>query len=312
MTDESQIVVYVDYSALNILAGPRSQGEMDRDGSILDELWEQFEEGDVSLVTGPEDTKMDLILWLNSEGCCITDTLVVTETIDDFERMGYVDQERAGGFRKAFDYYDRLDILPGKGTPGKDQEGKMLSLILAALFGPSPYQDPHGGGPNPEELVILRDCLQGLEAWYRDTEWRDMRKTHYDLNWKALASALAAHGMEPTLAGPEGARTRRLFGFLNRMVGLSKKSWPRLPMSPGHVDFVINTVLGKYSYHEEDRIVRHILNCLTHNIPYLLTGNDRMIMGFERGQADLLGHPAFSGKRLRVIRPSGLAAARNR
>lgn len=305
-------MVYIDYSTLNILAGPRSPGEAERDGRVLDALWEQFEEGDISLVTGPEDTKLDLILWLNSEGCCITDTLVVTETIDDFEKMGYVDEDRAAGFRRAFDYYDRLDGLPGRGTLSGDEERVMLSAILTALFGPSPYRDPYGGGPSPEELVMLRECLQGLDAWYRDPDWRDMRKTHYNLNWKALSPVLTAHGREPTLSGAEGVRIRRLFGFLNRMVGLSKKSWARLPMSPGHIDFVVTTVLSKYGYHEEDRIARHILNCLAHDIPYLLTGNDRMITGFEGGQARLLGHPAFSGKRLQVIRPSGLAEAREK
>jgi hypothetical protein len=287
MNDPPIITAYVDLSVLSVFA--RGIGESGEDGQAAARIWEHFLNNRIDLVTSEEDTKMDIILYLNNEGCCVTDTLVAIEAIHEFERWGKINRGRTEAYRRLFEYFDRLRVLPGFVESRADSlfsgsEEETLTRIRAIVSSPERSEKRSHGPENSfeSEYRILGECLKDLNRWYTDESWHNLRKTDYQLNWDILESVLLSP--EEELSGPARSRERtgRIFGLLNRAVGLSKKSCGKLPMPEGHIAFVIKTVTQKYNYRRDERIALHILHCIRHGIPFFISTDADLIQRYSQ------------------------------
>jgi hypothetical protein len=307
------IVAYVNLNLLNLLStSVLGNDELLKDLGAAQAIWEHFKEDRIRLVTDWKETEMDIILWLNRQGCCVTDTLVAIEAVKDFEKWGKTDAKVIRQYKQILGYYDDIEILPnrtenytsGKGTKGtQESDKKLLSLLCEEILSFS-SKDRDSTYHQEENCNVLQECLNDLDHWYTHTDWRDMRRIDYTINWNILESVLSKRQIEPVFNGSKGEKNRYLFGLLNRTIGLSKKSCGQLPMTQNHIGFVINTVMQKYHYRQEERDARHICNCVRHNINLFITIDYSLIDGFNRKRYLLLDHPEFSSIKLELVTPS--------
>ncbi len=311
----SCIVAYVDYHVLNMLAKSSPENpEESKDWQAIHNIWKYFKEENIRLVTCGDDTEIDIISWLNKQGCCVSDTLMVTEAIEEFEQWGKVDKNIIGQYKKVLEYLEEIEALPmiaGDYSTGKDftsiadPDKRLLSLLSEEILSPV-KKGPDAGSVVDEDYTILRDCLKDLDRWVTEDNWNDLRLIDYQLNWDVLMSALVHYDIEPVFEGKGGERNRNLFGLLNRVIGFSKKSCPTLPMGENHIDFVINTVMRKYNYRKGEREARHIFHCIKHHVGFFLTTDFGLIELFNQRKHVLQGYPEFSSIKLEIIRPSVL------
>jgi hypothetical protein len=317
MINQPYITAYVDYSVLNILAEkPLEKERTYRDWQAIHNMWRQFKENRIRFSTCGEDTEIDIIFWLNKKGCCVADTDMIIEAIEDFEEWGKVDKKEIEKYKQIIEYYEQLEILPTNlvGAAGDygmakypqgiaDPEKRFFSFLRDEVLC-FERQNDYSDNYHEEDYNILKDCLKDLHLWFTHSQWSDLRHIHYQLNWDILVSVLANRSIEPVFIGVEGERNRNLFGLLNRVIGFSKKSWRELPVDNGHIGFVINTVMQKYHYRQEERDARHICNCVRHNINLFITIDYSLIDGFNRKRYLLLDHPEFSSIKLELVTPS--------
>jgi hypothetical protein len=305
------ITAYVDSSVLNLLAGTASgDRSLAKETHAMRALWQTFSENKVRLVTCSQETETDIILWLNKQGCCITDTLRAVEGIEVFERWEKADRDETKAYKRMILCFEQLDVLPSESRNHyaqfrEDRESRkdLELLLLRELFciqdvKPSPETDPE------VDYQILRECLAVLDQWYTDVLWHDLRRTDYGINWAILESVLKLHNMEPAFAGNSGGRNRNLFGLLNRAAGMSKKSSGKLPMTDSHIDFILKTVIRKYRCREEARHVCHIMRCMAHGVPFFVTADAKLAEVFE-GKRDTLPKRSYVlGEYPDILRPS--------
>jgi hypothetical protein len=274
---------YVDPGILPLMAGARPDGlESSGEGHAMLRVWRLFSEGVVQLAASNQEMERDLILWLNEQGCCITDTLRAMEGIAEFGAWMKDDRRETAIYKKMIFYFEELDSVGSAGATGglpDGQEGLLTDLISDLSTSISPgFRLP----TDREELHgLLRECLAALDQWYTASAWSDLKRTDYGLNWVILEDVLKGHGLEPSMAGAQGRQTRGLFGLLNRSVGLSKKSCGRLPMSESHVEFILKTVLQKYLYRPEERLACHMRCCVAAGIPFYLTADKGVLKFLE-------------------------------
>lgn len=303
---------YVDSSVLNLLAGPASGTA--REIHAMRMVWQAFSEHKVRLVTCSQETGTDIILWLNKQGCCITDTLRAVEGIEEFERWEKADRDETRAYKRMIFCFEQLDGLPsGPRNPYaqfREDQGsrKNLELLFLREFPCIPDVKASPEADQGMDGQILRECLAVLDRWYTDVLWRDLRRTDYEINWAILESVLKLHNMEPAFAGNRSAWNRNLFGLLNRAVGLSKKSSGKLPMTDNHIDFILKTVIRKYQYREEERHACHILRCMAHDIPFFVTADAGLIELFKEKRNAPLHRPHIPDGYPDVLRPSDFLA----
>jgi len=300
---QTDSTVYVDHTILVILSRPVPEVDPDFESwRAANRLWRQFREEKIRLVTSDKETETDIILWLNGQGCCITDTLRAMEAIREFESWGKVERDCIQQYKQLLIHYEELEFLPFSETDSKENAG---SKEIALLMNPLP-DEPDPDRTTKDDLVLLRQCLADLGSWYTENRWRDLKRTDYELNWEILESVLRERGLEPLSAGIAGQRNRRLFGLLNRAIGLSKKSCGRLPMPDSHIDFVINTVVEKYGRAQRERGIRHILHCVRHGITLFSTTDQLLVDGFARCKPLLEKHLGLVRLDLELVSPSVL------
>jgi len=287
VTNKKSSVVYVDNTILSLL--PKHVHDSDSafdDWNASKVLWRKFREEKIRLVTHGKETEMDIILWFNRQGCCITDTLRAIEAINEFEAWNKVEKNNIQQYKQILTHFEELELLR---LPTGDFEGYPTHDEIARILKLNPVE-PDSCQTTEDDLNLLRQCLADLGNWYTDVLWGDLKRTDYQLNWQILESVLTKHGIEPIFHGTEGDRNRYLFGLLNRAAGLTKKSCGKLPVPDSHINFVINMVLQKYSHNKALSGISHLLHCIGHNINYYVTIDHSLIQGFNEQKTALQGH----------------------
>jgi len=239
---------------------------------------------------------MDIILWLNRQGCCITDTLRAMEAIKEFELWGKDEKSRIQQYKQMLAYFEEVEQIhpPLETEEGGHEIEEVLKLRTSGLA-----QDMSGA----LYLRMLRTCLADLESWYTKDLWSDLKRTDYQLNWQLLESVLAREGIEPTFQGTGGVHNRYLFGLLNRAVGLAKKSCGRLPVPESHINFVVNMVLQKYGEDQSSRGVRHLLHCVKNQIEFYVTVNHDLAHSFKINKQAFQEHLQVASLNLELLSP---------
>ncbi len=262
---------YLAFDALLALVGqgPAGPGEAGEHCS-LERLWSAYQEGRLSLVAEGGETEIDIILWLNRRGCCVFDTLMVMEALEEFERWGRADPGETDRFKRLYDVYEQLELFfSRKPAAGRAGGLRAAEMVRSGLFdGPDGVPAVDGQG---SWAGLLRRCLMTLHERYSAEQWSDLRSVDYALNWEIIGPHLAGEGLMPALGGATHREVREVFGLFCRAVALSKKSCPTPRMTESHVDFVIATVLKKYRYNKGERYALHLLLCAEQGIPYFVT-----------------------------------------
>jgi len=300
VTNKKSLVVYVDHTVLSLV--PKQVPDSDpafEDWFASQELWREFREEKIKLVTHGKDTEMDIILWLNRQGCCITDTLRAVEAINEFEAWNKIEKSHIQQYKQMLIHFEEIESLhPPQGRfeehSTKDDITKVLRL---KPMGADNVESTEG------DQNLLRQCLSEVGNWYIEDRWKDLKRTDYQLNWQILESVLIRQGVEPVFHGVEGDRNRNLFGLLNRAVGLTKKSCGRLPVPDTHINFVINMVLQKYSHDQVLSGISHLLHCIVHNINFYVTVNHRLIQGFNEQKEALERYLHLTALDLKLMTP---------
>ncbi|OPY80859.1 MAG: hypothetical protein A4E65_01314 [Syntrophorhabdus sp. PtaU1.Bin153] len=303
LIQQTDSTVYVDHTILLVLSRPVPPADPDFESwRATNQLWKQFRGEKVKLVTSGKETETDIILWLNKQGCCITDTLRAMEAIREFETWGREERDRIQQYKQVLIHYEELELLPFSETGSKENaENKEIARLL------NPVPDkPEVDQATSADVALLRQCLADLGSWYTETRWRDLKRTEYEVNWEILESVLRKQDLEPISTGSAGERNRRLFGLLNRAIGLSKKSCGVLPMPDSHIDFVIHTVVEKYGHTQRDRGIHHVLHCVRHGINLFSTTNRLLIDDFSRYKPLLEKHLSLSHLDLELVNPLAL------
>jgi hypothetical protein len=302
------ITAYINADVIRIMSEPfppdKGRGE---EWQAMKNIWGYFQDDRLRLVTSADDTEIDIILWLNRQGCCVSDTLMALEAIEHFEEWGRATGEETEKFKRLIEFFEQVESLP-EGTGGYDEvtsEGdvKLAEILRRHIFSIDQERNEYDASLD-ETRSLMRECLQNLGRWYREEQWHDLRRTEYETNWAILSSVLESRGEKAVFDGEGGQRTRSLFGLLNRAVGLSKKSSPGTAMSDGHIDFVVSTVMKKYAGHQQERDVCHVFHCIRHNIAFFITTDSNLIDRFERKGHHLQEHPLFTSARLTLLRPT--------
>jgi len=278
VTNKKSSVVYVDHTMLTLLSAHTSKNDpMFADWHAIRTIWRKLREEELRVVTHSKDTEMDIILWLNRQGCCITDTLRAMEAIKEFELWGKDEKSRIQQYKQILAYFEEMELLqlqPDNHT--EDQEAIEISAVFQQNI-----EEPHRNMASAHHHRILGTCLSELGKWYTSGPWGDLKRTDYQMNWQILESILAREGIDPVFHGEEGALNRYLFGLLNRAVGLAKKSCGKLPVPDNHIDFVVNMVLQKYGDDQVSRGIRHLLHCVKSQIELYVTVNYRLVQSFN-------------------------------
>jgi hypothetical protein len=298
--NQKSSIVYVDHTVLGLL--PKHVHEADSafdDWHATNILWRNFREEKIRLVTHGKETEMDIILWLNRQGCCITDTLRAMEAIKEFESWNKVEKSHIQQYKQVLTHFEELELLY---LPAGNYEGYPTSEEIAGVLKLKSIEPDHVF-TTEDDMNLLRECLADLKSWYTEDRWSDLKRTDYQLNWQILESLLFKHGIEPIFEGEEGARNRYLFGLLNRVVGLTKKSCGRLPIPDSHVNFVINMVLQKYKYDQALSGISHLLHCIRHHIDFYVTINHHLVQGFSQNRTKLQGHLQLTSLNLELMSP---------
>ncbi len=300
MTNKKGFVVYIDHTVLNLL--PRHFNDSDPafdDWSASRTLWRKFREERIRLVTNGKDTEMDIILWFNRQGCCITDTLRAIEAINEFEAWNKVEKSYIQQYKQILAHFEELELLriPTGGFEGHPTADEITRVLMLRAG------EPDRENASEDDRSLLQKCLSGLGDWYTEDLWRDLKRTDYQLNWQILETVLARQGIAPVFQGSEGDRNRYLFGLLNRAVGLTKKSCGKLPVPDSHIDFVISMVLQKYCHNQLSSGINHLLNCIEQNINFYVTVNHRLIQDFDDQRAALKKYLKIANLDLNVMSP---------
>jgi hypothetical protein len=305
LPDSSRKRVYVAFDIMLALAG-EPPGPAETELPALGRLWEGFQESRISLLADADETETDLILWLNRQGCCVFDTLMVMEAIEEFERWGRLGRKETERFKRAFEFCEQLELfIPRRGGPDDDLRRQRAGALLSGellLDGPGPQQSDAVGAAR-----LLRHCLGLLKERYEPRQWQDLRATEYAMNWEILVPVLEGEGRSSVFTGAEGAGNREIFGLFCRAVALSKKSSPTPRMTEGHMEFVIATVLGKYRYTKAQRDAVHLLSCAYEAIPYYMT-IDGGLVAAARGRNLFAGHKDVFPAGLQIVSPGMVEA----
>jgi hypothetical protein len=308
LTQEPPLTVYVDAKMLRFIGESMQEPTpVSIEGDAAKRLWQRFIQGEVRLVTVLDDTEIDIILWMNREGCCVFDTLMLMEAIDHFAGWGRSETGTVELFRRVVDLFEQLEGLPPnlREVPEDSVEAER-DLRKALSEGFSLWGDCGSGSGGPVETreMLLFECLAKLKDWYRDSVWHDMRSIEYERNWEILAEVLEERGTYALFQGNDAGPNRELFGLLCRAVNLSKKSCPSPEMSRSHVEFVIKTVLEKYGAPEGERTAAHYIHCIRQGVAWFLTP-DPGLAGFVNAKVQTLkGQGRLSCPRLEVVSPS--------
>jgi hypothetical protein len=306
MEDPSRLTAYVGYHVLNLLTKAKaahSVADLEREGMQV--IWEHYKKGRLRLVTSGEAMEMDMVIAFNIEGCCVTDTYMVTENIEAFETWNKADRGLTEQWKQVVELFDQLEVL------GREHEGLQSAEDTLFAF----IRDEVLSGENENDVPFYRNegdaetlhsCAKHFQDWYGEDRWRDLRRIEYDLNWKILESELLGRSINPVFEGKDGERNRHLLGLLNRVVGFSKKSCPRLPMSPEHIDFVVEAVLKKYGGDRHEHEIRHIVHCIENDVDLLITIDDDLVARFNSKRHELLKHPECCSMKLVLVKPSQL------
>jgi len=203
---------YLGYHAFSVLISSfSSTDKLFNDWKSLRNIWRHFKNDRIRLVTCAKDLETDIILWLNKQGCCVTDTLRAVEAIEEFDKWGLYGREETKQWKRYLMYYEQIDLLPqsqddsstkyGSGNES-DQE---IMLVLNNILRPGEKADKYchfSGG----EYDILRDCLKDLHLWYEDEQWNDLKATYYELNWDIFMAVLEARHAKPGVTDNETIR----------------------------------------------------------------------------------------------------------
>lgn len=298
--------VYVDFSVLNTLAFSPSEGSANPPyWQPVRNTWRRFIDNEISLVSSSVDLEMDIILWLNKKGCCITDTMRAIEAIDEFERCNMIEKDKIRRWKRIFVFYEQIDFLKDNEYMLFDDAQRALeSLIQNEILGFR--HDETAFLLSDEDINILNECSQSLHNWYNDLSWKDLKRTDYQLNWQILLSVLEKRGIKTVFEGDQGEKNRNLFGLWNRIVGLSKKSSGKLPLDKTHIDFVLATVLKKYQFKRANSDARHIMNCVRHKIDFFMTTDDKLVESFNNKKHLYIKEPGHVLANLNIVSPSNL------
>jgi len=298
--------VYIGYHVLSLLAKNSLEDDrMSREREAMRNIWEHHKRDRLRLVTSGEDMELEMVLAFNDQGCCITDTCMVTEHIEAFETWDKVDGVLTEEWKQVIELFDQLEILAQQCDESRGTNDGLLSFIRDAVMCAG-ESDVSPVNLNDHEFEVLHGCAERLQEWYREDAWRNLRRIEYELNWKILESELLKRSLKPVFEGRDGEQNRFLLGLLNRVVGFSKKSCPNLPMSREHIDFVVKAVMKKYRGNRHDHAVRHIVHCIGHGVDFLITIDDDLIERFNGKRHELLKHPDCGTMKLELIRPSEL------
>jgi hypothetical protein len=268
----------VAFDSILALAGvPFLRIEGDHEIRSLRRIWQSFQKSRLSLLAEADEMEIDVILWLNRQGCCVFDTLMVMEAIEEYEKWVLIDPQEVEGFKRAFEYYEQLELFPphpqtADGAERHERTKEILNSELLNGLGATGKEDT-----GESAVRLLRQCLGVLHERYHAGQWQDLRATEYQLNWEILAPCLAREGRAASFGTEDGQTNREIFGLFCRAVALSKKSCPTPSMAESHMEFVIRTVLKKYRYEKKQRYVLHLLSCVEHGIPYFITLDGELI-----------------------------------
>ena len=290
--------IYIDYHALAVLAlTPAEAGERLQDLQSMRSLWQEFRNDRVIFVTSGKDMETDIILSLNRQGCCITDTLRAEDAIQEFGKTEIADEDLVKRWKRILMFFEQIEALP--------QAFNRDSLFDFFRDDMLCYGEGTDSSDDNIQRVhdILQDCTNNLHLWYSDKQWKDLKYIDYQLNRDILMSVLEKNNFEVGLDGDKGERNRNLFGLVNRVIGLCKKSHWRLPVDKNHADFIIKTVLQKYNYYQWERNVIHMFFCAKSNISFFLTVDYDLIRRFNEKKHILQNHPKFSAIKLNVVSP---------
>jgi hypothetical protein len=300
-------IAYLDYNALSTLAAmPPKTDERLREWQAMQDLWKSSRAGRVRLVTGKQDMETDMLLWLNGQGCCITDVLRATEAIEEFEKWGLADKENIKYWKRTLFFCEQVEGLPQRFDSSSEAIAERDSVVafladeILSRMNKTCYSTSDDAW---EAYHVLQDCSKNLHLWYANALWEDLKRTDYQRNWEILCSILPRYDIEPVFDGDAGARNRSLFGLLNRVVGLCKKSYRKLPVDSNHSEFIIKTVLQKYNYREEERSALHIYRCAEQGVTFFLTTERNLIERYIEKKNLLAGYPGFPLASLRVVNP---------
>jgi hypothetical protein len=289
---------YIDYHALATLAlVPSEADKRFQDSQAMRYLWKEFRNDRINFVTSGKDMEMDVILSLNRQGCCITDTLRAGDAVEEFERSETADKNSIKQYKRILLFYEQIEAL--------SQVFERDALFDFIRDNVLCYEDKKEISDDEIQMAndILRDCSSDLHLWYSDDRWRDLKYTDYRLNMDILISVLKRHNLEVDFEGDKGERNRNLFGLVNRVIGLCKKSHWRLPVDKNHADFIIKTVLQKYNYCQGERNVIHMHYCIRSGISLFLSGDYDLIRRFGEKKHILQNHPEFSSINLIMLNP---------
>jgi hypothetical protein len=290
--------VYIDYHALAALSLlPSEAGKYFQDSQAMRSLWKVFRDDSIHFVTSKKDMEMDIILSLNRQGCCITDTLRAEDAIKEYERSDMADKNIIKQYKRILLFYEQIEILPQV----IDRDSFFDFLRDGVLC----YSNNKVISDNEMESVynILSDCSDNLHLWYSEDRWKDLKYIDYQLNHEILVSVLKKHNLDTGFEGGRGEENRNLFGLVNRVIGLCKKSCWKLPVDKNHADFIIKTVLKKYNYCRGERNVIHLHCCAKSGTNLFLTCDYDLIRRFNEKKHILQSHPESSSMNLSILSP---------
>lgn len=300
--EKKSSIVYVDHTVLSLLSMRADKGDpLFENWHAANLLWRRLREEKIRLVTHGKDTEMDIILWLNKQGCCITDTLRAMESIKEFEAWGKDEKSRIQQYKQILVHFEEVEQLH-LSLESDENDHKIEEALKLKTTQPVQNMD--------SELCmrILRACLADLGSWYTKDSWSDLKRTDYQLNWQILESALSNEGIEPVFYGAQGVPNRYLFGLLNRAVGLAKKSCGKLPVPESHSNFVVNMVLQKYGDDQASRGIRHLLHCVKSQIEFYVTINHHLAQGFNQNKTAFREHLHLASLNLELLDPRSFIA----
>lgn len=306
MGNQSRLTAYVGYHILSLLAKTGAENTTaGLEQEAMRVIWEYYKKDRLRLVTAGEAMEMDMVIAFNIEGCCITDTYMITEDIEAFETWNRADRRLTEKWKQVVELFDQLEVLSREREGTQSAEDTLFSFIRDEVLckrgnDTVPFHRDKG------DVEILRNCAKHFQDWYGEDRWRDLRRIEYGLNWKILESELLQRSIKPVFEGKDGEQNRCLLGLLNRVVGFSKKSCPKLPMSPEHIDFVVEAVIKKYGGNRHEREIPHIIHCIEHDVDFLITIDDDLMARFNGKRHELSKHPECCSMRLVLVKPSQL------
>lgn len=310
---------YVDFSVLNLLATEPPDSKIKTDYLAMNKIWELYNSHQIRLVTCGADTRMEIINWLETLGCYVTNTGMIKECLDDFEKWDQADTGQIQKCRNVLEYHEAIESLDllfeeyagdygaGNGPAGiSPGDRRLLSLIRYKILS-FKKTDSYFECLSEDGQDIISHCLLNLNGWYGPDNWDvDFRRIDYKLNGKILVSALEKHGINTSFAGKEGAKNRRLFGILNRAVALARRFYRELPLKQQDVSGLMQEVAKRYDYHHAERDARHIFHAIRYGIPFFVTTDGRLIRGYNQRKHLLLNNPEYQSINLVLLTPKEL------